>query len=552
MRGSFLTGLLALALMPGLTCLEAQQPAALRMQVAIPLHSLENPSAALRELPVDRMSGDTVYMETPTPEAFSIASRYPRAILTPLALQLTDSDMANSLDEAKTFSKYPTLDHYIRMMQDFASDYPAICRLDTIGFSIQNKPVLVLKISDRVDEEEGELRFFYSSSIHGDEILGYVLLLHLADTLLRSYGNSAYLTTLLDETEVWINPLANPDGAYTISDTTLLYSQRYNSNNKDLNRDFPDPVAGDAFDDISGRQKETVDMMSFMMKYRFNMSANLHGGAEVVNYPWDHKYALHPDDNWLIFISREYADEVHAENTYYMDDFPDGITNGADWYIVYGGRQDYSTFYLGGRELTLELSNTKLLPSSLLLQYWDYNDLSLINLMQQSRYGIHGKVTGPAGQALTALISIPGYDDASSVVSSDNADGHFLRYLKEGTYDLEIKADGFKDTILRNIPVSDYQPTVLDIRLDSLSLGSGKQAFAELTFYPNPADDRMIISLSRPAQLSFIGSDGRIIREVHLDSGESVVELQDFASGVYILRISEPGGCDFRRLVISH
>ena len=115
--------------------------------------------------------------------------------------------------------------------------------------------------------------------MHGDETGGYILMLHLADYLLKNYLTSSRVKTLLDNLEIWINPLANPDGTYR-NDNTINSPTRYNANGFDLNRNFPDPLNPNTF-----KQKETLDMIKFLRKHRFVLSANFHSGAEVVNYP---------------------------------------------------------------------------------------------------------------------------------------------------------------------------------------------------------------------------------------------------------------------------
>ena len=114
--------------------------------------------------------------------------------------------------------------------------------------------------------------------------------------------------------------------------------------------------------------------------------------AEVVNYPWDYHHELHADDAWYRFISREYADEAMAVDPDYMFGWPDdGITNGAEWYVIHGGRQDYVNYYLEGREVTLELSTGLRLGSNHLEEHWNINRRSLLNYMAQCTYGIRGK-----------------------------------------------------------------------------------------------------------------------------------------------------------------
>ncbi len=70
-------------------------------------------------------------------------------------------------------------------------------------------------------------------------------------------------------------------------------------------------------------------MMNFMKKVHPVLSANFHGGSEVVNYPWDSFSQLHPDDAWYRKISRQWADTAQAHSyPGYMTAEENGITNG--------------------------------------------------------------------------------------------------------------------------------------------------------------------------------------------------------------------------------
>jgi murein tripeptide amidase MpaA len=168
-----------------------------------------------------------------------------------------DSDMALDLSEARSFQKYPTYQQYLDIMEAFASDHPDICRLDTIGYSTEGRLLLALKISDQVQEDEAEASFFYTSTMHGNEIVGYVLLLRLADHLLNAYGKDTEISRLVENLQIWINPLANPDGSFSAGNNlTLQYAVRGNASGVDLNRDFPVAIRGEA-DDGKGRAVET-------------------------------------------------------------------------------------------------------------------------------------------------------------------------------------------------------------------------------------------------------------------------------------------------------
>ncbi|MCK5075068.1 MAG: zinc carboxypeptidase, partial [Calditrichia bacterium] len=161
---------------------------------------------------------------------------------------LISPKMSDNFMKVKEWDSYPTFEAYVSMMQQFAIDFPDLCVLDTIGFSVENRPLLVVKISDNVNIEETEAEFFYTSTMHGDETTGYILMLRLIDFLLTNYGESTddgvRATNLVNNLEIWINPLANPDGTYASGNSTVNGATRYNANYVDLNRNYPDPEDG--------------------------------------------------------------------------------------------------------------------------------------------------------------------------------------------------------------------------------------------------------------------------------------------------------------------
>jgi len=225
----------------------------------------------------------------------------------------------------------------VSFMTGFASAYPDLCRLDTVGTTIQGRLILVVRISKNVNTEEAEPQFLYTSSIHGDETAGYVMMLHLADYLLSNYGIDSNVTRMVNSTEIFINPLANPDGTYHGGNNTVSGAIRYNANYIDLNRNFPDPKVGQ-HPDGNAWQPETIEWMDYATKNHFTMSINFHGGEEVFNYPWDTWSKLTADDNWWQLVAREYADTVHQyAPAGYFTDLVNGVTNGYAWYEVNGG-----------------------------------------------------------------------------------------------------------------------------------------------------------------------------------------------------------------------
>ncbi|MBM3436185.1 MAG: hypothetical protein FJY07_08245, partial [Bacteroidetes bacterium] len=259
---------------------------------------------------------------------------------------------------------YPTYEAYLDMMYQLESLHPQLCDVFSIGQTAEGRELLMAKISKNVSIPETEPRFLYTSTMHGDETTGYVLMLRLIDYLLNNYLINEKVTQILDHTEVWINPLANPDGTYAGGNQTVFNATRYNGNNVDLNRNFPDPEDGE-HPDGNAWQPETIEFMELADSVDFVMSANFHGGFEVFNYPWDTWPQLHADDDWWQYVGREWADTVHTYSpTGYFDEMDNGITNGYAWYTLAGGRQDFMNYFHQCREVTVELSFVKILPEN--------------------------------------------------------------------------------------------------------------------------------------------------------------------------------------------
>ena len=466
-------------------------------------------------------------------------------------------DMAQDLTEALTFHKYPTYSQYLEMMQGFADGYPEICRLDTIGITDEGRLVLVLKISDNVNLEEKEAAFLYSSTMHGDEVVGYVLMLRLIDLLLDGYGTDSEITNLVDNLEIWINPLANPDGSYSGNDgESLELAVRGNGRGVDLNRDFPDFTKGET-DDITGRETETRTMMVFLREKRFTLSANMHAGVEVVNYPWDAVQERNADDDWYRFISREYADEARAVDPLYMTDLSvDGTINGWDWYEALGTRQDYMNYYLGGREVTLELSEDYLAPSADLEYYWNVNHRSLLNYMTQCLYGIRGTVTDmDTGDPVRAQIFVMDHDSVYSVISSGADYGDYYRLIKEGQFDLIASAPGyFNDTLYAE--VTDFQATDLDIQLKHYELSVPLPEAPGFRIYPNPAINNFIVEPENirggDLEVWILAMDGRMVYHTIARYNGSGIEIptRQMEPGIYLVRCSCGSVSEVHRVMV--
>ena len=299
-------------------------------------------------------------------------------------------------------------------------------------------------IRDSINQKENEPSFLYTSSMHGDELTGYVLMLRFIDDILNKYNVDIQITNLVNEIDIWINPLANPDGAYAGGNNNVWGATRSNANFIDLNRNYPDPQDGQ-HPDGNPWQDETLMFMGLADTINFNLSSNLHTGAVVANYPWDTWSQLTADDNWWQHVCNEYADSCQLYGGLnYFSNFNDGIVNGNDWYEIDGGRQDYMNYFKQCREFTLELSNDKTPNPQDLPSFWNATYPSFYNYMEQSLYGLRGIVTDSiTGLPLKAKVEVINHDIDSSHVYSSLPIGNYHRYIFQGSYQFQFSKNGY-------------------------------------------------------------------------------------------------------------
>ncbi len=382
--------------------------------------------------------------------------------------------------KATTFplTAYPTYDDYETIMNEFVTNHPSICSLENIGTTTEgDKSLLFIKLSDNVASNEQEPRIMYTSSMHGDEIAGYPMMLNLINFLVEAYTDTANsrhaeIKDLLDNNEVWINPLANPDGTFNNSpdNSSVANATRGNANNVDLNRNYPDPDDG-ANPDGNPYQTETIAFMDFTASKHFVLSANFHGGIELINYPWDTYAGAHPDEDYFIQVCEEYRDLCQANSpSGYFDALNNGITNGYDWYEVQGGRQDYQIYFEKGREVTVELSDNKTPNSSLLDDYWNYNQEALLAFLKQINYGIRGVVTDAVtNQGIAAKITIVGRENYESWTPTELPEGDYYRPIEAGTYDILYEAECYESVVVTDVSIANYSAVIQNVQLTPIT-----------------------------------------------------------------------------------
>ena len=457
--------------------------------------------------------------------------------------------MAHSYEQfVASWNRYPDYNTYLSILDTFQQRYPDFCRIETlIDHTPGGHSLRIAHISNNLSDRGEKPAFLYTSTMHGDEVTGYYVLLRLINHLLANYSVDERVRGLVDSIDIWICPLENPDGTFRTSNDSLNespYSTRLNYYGEDLNRSYPQ--IGEPLARNRNRQPEVQAMMDLAAQCRFTMSANLHGGAEVFNYPWDlwttDERAI-ADHQWWELVGSRFAATCHETDSYYMTDLDNGITEGGDWYAISGSRQDYFNYFAGCREATIEISANKVTSSNALNRIWLKLKAPLLDYMNESLYGIRGVVTDTlTGEAIEAKVFIQNHDRDSTHTYSLLPYGNYHRPVKAGTYTVTFSAPDYQSKTL-TITVNDRQTTCIDVQLMPLNSHIPETDAPAFVLFPNPSSGILFVtSMAMPPHLFdflIFDSQGRQIYRAELESGTSTLNISSLSAGVYVIHIMD-------------
>ncbi|HIG99410.1 MAG TPA: hypothetical protein HA258_02405 [Thermoplasmata archaeon] len=318
-------------------------------------------------------------------------------------------------------------------LQNIAATYPDIARLYELGQTVQGRVLWGLKITDNPDDEENEPEVRICGNHHGDEYMSAELPLNLALLLVENYSSDPTITEMVDNREIWIIPMVNPDGHE--ADT------RYNAHGVDLNRNYGYmPESATPYS-----EPETQAMRNNAVQNNFVLSLSFHCSGNIVNYVWNYKTQPVADNPAVVSLSEQYG----SHNSYW-------VVEGYDWYQTLGDCNDFSYGCRGDIDWTIEVQ------SSGEEQAWNLNRDAMLEIIDAADIGLTGVVTNAnTGQPIPATIWV---EEAFWPCFADLEIGDYHKILLPGSYTVHYQANGFQEKVF-SVDVDADEPTVLDVAL---------------------------------------------------------------------------------------
>ena len=323
-------------------------------------------------------------------------------------------------------------------LRETAAAYPAITKLVTLGQSVNGQDILALKVTKnaKVLKDGKRPSVLYAGAQHAREWITPEMVRRLMHHYLEGYGSDAELTGIIDTTELWFLPVANPDGYdFTFSDERL-WRKNLRDNNADgaitagdgvdPNRNFavkwgwdnegssPVPDSETYRGTGPNSEPETQALDALFDRIGFEFFINYHSAAELLLYGIGWQVSTpSPDD--VIYEAMVGDDENPAVPGYDPD-------ISAELYTTNGDTDTHATVENGTLGFTPEMTTCETVSASIPDDEWEPEDcISGFNFPDDEEL-IQAEFEKNIPFALSVAKSAHDPDDPVSVVGRTAAD----------------------------------------------------------------------------------------------------------------------------------
>lgn len=273
-----------------------------------------------------------------------------------------DNNGGPSQPDAGLYHTYAEIDAELHQL---AAAHPQIAQVSSIGKSLEGRELWAIKISDNVAQDEPESTVVFLGAHHAREWISVDVPFLLAKQLVTQYGADTMVTRLVNQTEIWVVPMVNPDGhQYSVTSQRLWRKNRRNNRDGtfgvDLNRNYGyqwggPGSSGDTFSDIYRgaapfSEPETQAVRDFLQQNRPSSLISYHNFSQLILYPWGYTDNPAPDKTLLHNLAVAMADRIRVvHNVSYTPE------QSSDLYLASGDTTDWLYALFGVPCFTIEL-----------------------------------------------------------------------------------------------------------------------------------------------------------------------------------------------------
>ncbi len=275
----------------------------------------------------------------------------------------------------ENFGDFHTYSECVDYLDALHAMYPDITtEKASIGLTEEGRDLWVMKISDNPGVDESEPEVLLDGLHHAREPIGPEAIMHFMSWLCENYGTDPEATFLVNEREIWIFLIVNPDGYCYNEQTDPNGGGMWRKNRKDNpgsscygvdpNRNYlkewgTSGISFDPCDDVfcgpeAESELEIQAYTAFTRAHEFVTNISFHSVVGTVLIPWGYDVDVQTPDDALF---REVAAEMTQYNGYSYGQCGDIL-----WYSCSGTTCDWLYDELDVFSVCVEVSGSGFWP----------------------------------------------------------------------------------------------------------------------------------------------------------------------------------------------
>lgn len=259
------------------------------------------------------------------------------------------------------YGLFHTYSEVVAWLDDLHAAYPDVVSAKwSLGQSHEGNDIWCVRVSDNPEtDESGEPEILFDGMHHAREIMASEMPMMLIEHLASNYGTDPEITFLLDNREVYVVPVVNPDGSlynesnYPNGGGMWRKNRRNNGSSYgvDPNRNYPyqwvgpgsssDPSSETYRGPYAGSEPEVQALMGLVNSHAFVTAQSFHSYSNLTLYPWGYTVSDSPHEALFVHM----ADIMTSQNGYAPGQAPELLyeVNGGSFDWVYGANLEHPT-----------------------------------------------------------------------------------------------------------------------------------------------------------------------------------------------------------------
>ncbi|MCI4393791.1 hypothetical protein PGIGA_G00161710 [Pangasianodon gigas] len=264
------------------------------------------------------------------------------------------NDTTDPKSGGMTYERYHSLEDIYHLVNITSQEHPDMTKLILIGSSFEKNPLYVLKLSGRRGPVDKAM--WMDCGIHAREWISPAFCLWFIKFALTFYNQNPDITTMLDEMDIYILPIMNPDGyKYTWTTNRMWRKNRSVREDSscvgvDLNRNFDanwcttgassNPCSNIYCGQYPESEPEVHAVTKFLRSHKDSVKLyfSIHSYSQMLLFPYSYTHEEIPNHAELYELVQEAAIKIrrHYKNQYRYGSGAKTI------YLAPGGSDDWA------------------------------------------------------------------------------------------------------------------------------------------------------------------------------------------------------------------